>query len=119
MIRGQCAAVGEPLVIVIVIKADDIQVSRIATERRLDAARQHIPGFKLRFMQPRGQLTLGAALIAWHHVDQRIGSNKTGIGEDFSDRSHRRQRGAHQLLLQGTATTTGPGIKPGDVTAGP
>src|SRR3954452_7817946 len=102
---GRAAQV--PLVVAVVVDAQDVEVLGPAAQLRLLAAGQHVPGLELRLV-----------VAAAHDVDQRVDLDEAGARVDAADRLDRGDRGADELPLQLAAAAAAQGVEPPPV-AGP
>ena len=99
MPRQPLIGVSLPLIGVIVVGADDIEIARRAAQFRLARAGQHIPGLKLRGVQLRGELITGFALFIGNQMNKGIAMKKARPGIGQPDGVAARQGRAHQLAL--------------------
>ena len=88
-----------PLVAVVVVQADQIQVARRAAQRRFATAAQHVPGLELRFA-PGGRLRDPVGTAGRRgDMDQRVALQHARARIDAPDRLAAGDGGAHQLAL--------------------
>ena len=88
-----------PLVAVVIVQADQIQVARRAAQfRRLPAA-QHVPGFELRGTPGRRLRGPVRASRRRDDMDQRVALQQARLRTDGADGIAAGDAGAHQLAL--------------------
>ncbi len=108
-----CAAGVQPLVAVVVVDAQHVQVARRASQGGFQAPAQHVPGFELRQGERSG---LGGPLLRLRravcarigpHVDQRIGVHHACPGLRGPQRIAASQGGLDQQAFEFVATLSG------------
>ena len=90
-----------PLVVAVVVDAEDVEVGRRAAELGIFPAGQHVPGLELRLV-----------VAAAHDVDQGIDLDEPGAGVDAADRLDAGDRGPNELAFQLAAAPTAQGVEP-------
>ena len=112
-------AAREPLIVRIVIDADEVEVIGPAAEPGPAPARKHVPGFELGLAMGLGGEQALRPTGAGHDVDHRIDMDDPGARVDRPDRLDSGDRGAHQLMLQLGAAAAGVRVEARDRAAGP
>ncbi|RZL42915.1 MAG: hypothetical protein EOP72_03990 [Variovorax sp.] len=99
-----CAGAVLPLVVVVVVQAQHVEVVRRAAELGGRAAGDHVPGLELMGARPqrRGAVRRPGAPVRLD-VDHRVGVDDARAGLDRADGVDRAQHGAHQHALEAVA----------------
>src|ERR687886_472127 len=104
----------EPLVIRIIVDAQDVQILRLAAEPWPQPACQHVPRLKLGAAIRLGRLPVARMIGAGDDVNDRIHLHDPRLRVHAPDRLDGGDRRTHELLLQFVATPPDPWVKPGD-----
>src|SRR5690606_34338891 len=108
-----------PLVVRVVVDADDIEVLRLAAQPRPGLAAEHVPGFELRLAGVFRLALRAGAVVAGADVDGRIDLDEARPRLDFADRLDGGDAGAYQLVLELGAPAQAQRVEVAVIAAGP
>ena len=103
--------VEDPLVIGVVVEAQDPQVALVAAELGPEPAEDQVPGFELRPAVPLGVRPPLRPAGTGHDVDGGLAGEDASAGVDAPYRVRRRQEGAGELRLELEPAAGGEGIE--------
>ncbi len=113
------SAVVDPLVVVVIVDADDIDVVGPAPQLRGAAAGDHVEGLELPLVMVGGDAPVLLAGRSGNDVDERFGEGDAGARIDIADRFDRGDGAAYEDRLQLPAAAAGERIQAAGVAARP